>query len=144
VFHDDVTHWWNGERLAKVLLELFNWHVTALDKSNNISKFSKWDEISYLKRHFRMENGIVYPALEKKTLRGMVQWVKENHVNSNDDQTILNCRVALVEWFFWGEQEFNHHKNILNEFIQAKDPKKVFDSTWAELNSNYLKGLSSA
>jgi hypothetical protein len=90
--------WFNMETLVKVM-KLFGMEYTAADKSANIVNNKTIEEISFLKRGFRMVdsvfgNTMVYlcPA-ELATRLEMLNWTKQRNFDSNPEESDVVSEV---------------------------------------------------
>jgi len=140
ITHDKACPWWDGVVMAKLALQLFNWVVTSPDKSPTVLPSCTWEQAVFLKRRFRVQGPLVFAPLEETVLHGQVLWSSINKEHSVDEQTMLNCHIALNEWFYHGQQKFEFHKKLLNRYLFVMNPKWVFQPTYADLMAKFIEG----
>nr|AWK77845.1 structural polyprotein [Darwin bee virus 8] len=103
----DVTHWFNGDAMKKVIEEL-GMHITPGDKNEaNGFRIKTMDEVTFLKRRFISfpeDCGRVRAPLDKSVIQRIALWIHKS--DSEIDATAENVRGALREAFFWGEDFF--------------------------------------
>jgi hypothetical protein len=138
--HRLVLSWWNGLTISKLAFQLFNWVTTSPDKLSDLKPYTEWDQAVFLKRRFRQQDALVFPPLQEETLIGQVLWSSINKEHSVDEQTMLNCHIALNEWFYHGQQKFDFHKKLLNRYLFIKNPQWIFQPTYGDLMSKFTQG----
>jgi len=139
-----VAFLYDGVHFAAAALRFLNWTVTNPDKSAAIQPFCRYDEIEFLKRRFRLspdhEGPNVGCPIEPRTLKMMVYWVHTSKDYTTNHQTMLNCHTALKEWMFHGREQFNHHKNTLNQFLAKMNPDWIFKPSYDDLYALWISG----
>lgn len=77
---------------------------TAADKTADLKPFTDWDKIVFLKRNFRIEDGIVYAPPSLETIRESTYWARKDPYN---EKCKLNFQQQLYELSLHGEAVFN-------------------------------------
>jgi hypothetical protein len=87
------------------------------------------DYADFLKRMFRSEGGLVYPAISKDTLYGMLNWVRKNKDIPDRQQFADNVYAALAEFAYHGEAEYVQQREYLSRVLNSIGkalPSKVY------------------
>lgn len=100
---DDVAHILNMEILEKTFVS-YGIEYTTPSKKAISSKFLADEDITYLKRGFRLDGGRVYAPLAMVSIQEMIMWIRE----SFDDQEAMeaNWIAATCEMFHHGRQAY--------------------------------------
>jgi hypothetical protein len=120
---NDSTKDINFKNFSAQILESFGVVYTHYDKKQNDDVlWHKLDEVSFLKRKFRVDGVDVFAPLEKDVIYEMLNWVGTDL--NTAVATEINADNAVREMFHYGRKAFNAFKTKLNRaLIRAGIPK---------------------
>jgi hypothetical protein len=131
-----VQKYYNMQSIAHGFKEYFNMNYTSPRKEEQMSAFVPIEEVQFLKRGFRFQNGHVFPILEQESIKQMVLWI-DTKTKQPERYTIWQSSLACqVEWFYWGRELYNHHIPILNLRLRALfgcNPKYQLTLTYEQM-----------
>lgn len=120
---------WNGKLFAELRSKYIGITTTSIFKDGReVPEFmplmcEDGDEdgvAMFLKRRFRIEKGLVCPALELETIKAMITWVKPDRERSLRICTEENFATALRELCFHKKEVFEEHERAMRELCALK------------------------
>jgi len=100
--YNAITH---ADYVAKIGMQ-----YTAADKSPNLRPFTDFKDIVFLKRGFRMEDGIVYAPLQWDSIRESCYWARKD---GDNEKCKINFQNQLYELALHGEQVFKEKSSMM-------------------------------
>lgn len=126
---------YNMVTIGEVLGEVFGMVYTTPDKKENTSEFMRWEDVTYLKRKFVEDEGLILAPLEADVIRDMVCFVTDkNNAHRNLNSTI---NTAVIEWAMHGRAVFNEEIYRLNCAIAQCPGIHPITVTWEDVIRNY-------
>jgi hypothetical protein len=110
--------WFNQPAIQAVMPE-FGGILTDARKSIIMPLFSIRSEVTFLKRKFRMSEGMMLAPIELSTLIKMVTIRQTSELSKVDHQCTLYSNVMAEVWMH-GEEMFNRFNTIIKEIIDEE------------------------
>lgn len=109
-----VSDWFNQLTMSEIFPTIGMVYTDA-DKSVVQRPYVSIREASFLKRGFRMEGGVWYGPLERRSINNRMEWQKKG---SNMETLVENAKAAVAEWALHGDEEFEYwSKRIQTVFM---------------------------
>jgi hypothetical protein len=109
----------------------FGMTVTNASKDGTVS-WERFEDLSFLKRHFRKDGMTYVPLIDLRTVSGMVTWLTDR-----DDRALENnLNTALRYIFFFGSEMFEIFRDELLEACR-KHNVRVCLNTYQDLHTEY-------
>jgi len=120
---DDVAHILNMKVLEKTFAR-YGIEYTTPSKKAVVSEFLENEDITYLKRGFRLDGGRVYAPLAMVSIQEMIMWIRE----SFDDQEAMeaNWIAATCEMFHHGRGAYEKFVAHVYKFCKERDIRLPF------------------
>jgi len=120
---DDVAHILNMEILEKTFAQ-YGIEYTTPSKKAISSTFLAAEDITYLKREFRLDGGRVYAPLSMISIQEMIMWIRE----SFDDQEAMeaNWIAATCEMFHHGRDAYERFVAHVYKFCKGREIRLPF------------------
>jgi len=112
----EIRSFFNMQTVSREFAKLGITYTTA-DKQNaeEALPYDTLENLSFLKRGFRPVSNEYYPLMSMKTIRDLVNWIRE--CDDPEEACIENCNTALRFLFFYGEQDFKAFRDsVMNRF----------------------------
>lgn len=109
----------------------FGMTVTNASKDGMVS-WEKFENLTFLKRHFRQEGLTFLPLIDLKTISGMITWLTDR----SEDALETNINTALRYMFFFGGEIFSIFREDVLEACR-KNGQRVCINTYQELYEEY-------
>lgn len=120
---DVVASFMNMKTLESTLAS-FGVEYTTPSKKIVDSEFLAGDDITYLKRSFRLESGRVFAPLSMTSIREMIMWIRESM--SDTEALIANWKAATMEMFHYGREEYEIFVNFVQSAARERKVKLPF------------------
>lgn len=134
---------WNGQILAALRHRFYGINTTPIAKNGTaVPKFVPletvaWSDVvcQFLKRQFRVNDGLILPILDIESIQGMVSWVRPDIANGRtiDICTKENIETALRELVYHGKATYTFYYNYFEKVYQYKQWGSIPVSYEAEL-----------
>lgn len=113
-----VTPFYNGETVTLNTKKMYDWDVTAPDKTSETRDFTLEENI-FLSRGFKKVDGFWVSPLKLSSIIGMTQWVRKSSTVSNSQQMRINMQNALRELAYYSQEEYEKYQKLFNQFLRA-------------------------
>jgi len=116
-----VRGWFSMVTLHEFLKEHFGFTTTTPGAKDKIDiPFTTLEKATFLKRSFVVSeaNGMfhIFPQLDRDSVEAMVLWVEGQHSDTETHEILYQtCQSAMMEWFYYGESEYNANYRILQD-----------------------------
>jgi hypothetical protein len=113
VAQDEEIDWFDQQVLQETIAYIFGMGYTDSTKAAKVAKFTKRDELTFLKRYFREEAGYVFAPLMEYVLEEEINWIRKN---DDDEKTATwkNMDASLRGYMHWGRTKFEFKKTQYN------------------------------
>jgi len=120
---------WNGQVYAKLRKQYMGIITTSIFKDGrDVPKFmplecstGEEDGVAlFLKRRFRVDKGLVFPALELETIEGIMTWCKPTGGRTLQSAVEEQFSTALRELVYYPEEVFNKYESKMREFCATR------------------------
>jgi len=110
---------------------------TDQNKTKNFEKESySIGEVSYLKRSFRKESGMIFAPLDMKVIDEIPNWIRG--CNDYYDATTENANAALREMFHYGRFAYNEYRRELDAVLVRNHCQPTDCPTWDQLYADFV------
>lgn len=140
--HPDYMKYYNGLQVAAYAKKLFD-HTHTDSTKGELVVGKRLREVNFLQRRWEERDGLLYCPLNETSLQSMVQWVMESPNMRNEELFKVKCHTACREWFLHGREKFEHHKAIINKFLNTQGGYQMFTESYDDLFNIYLRQYNS-
>ncbi len=134
---EEFQPWVNQMVLQQLIKILFGMGYTDSQKNLDVLPWTDRNELTFLQRYFREEEGLVFAPLKKDIIDEMINWVRISDDYSIKESSFLNLSTALKEWFHWGKSVFDEKRDLFRALC-FKHSAEPFSTTYAGLYSDWL------
>jgi len=117
-----IREWFNMVELHKFFKEHFGFITTTpgTTKEEIDIPFTTLEHATFLKRSFVVHERYgmthVFPQLDRESVEAMALWVEGQHDEAETHEILYQtCQSAMMEWFYYGEEEYNANYRILQD-----------------------------
>lgn len=93
--------WFNMRNISTTLAAYGVTYTPPKCGSQSLDEFIPFEEVTYLKRRFRDDSGIVFAPLPIDVIREIPLWIRRG--GDYEDATLVNVFMAQLEAFHWGQ-----------------------------------------
>jgi hypothetical protein len=123
--------------LQKLIKVIFGMGYTDSLKQVSVAQWTDRDQLTFLQRYFREEDGKIFAPLKKEIIDEMINWVRLSDEYTIKESSFLNLSTALKEWFHWGSSVFTEKHKLFRDLC-FKHKVEPFSTTYAGLYNDWL------
>lgn len=114
--------WYRFPLLVRTMAEI-GITYTSPKKDDSVYDFQSLEDLTFLKRSFRFEDGLVYAPMKKEDILEILNW----SVDRGEPRELLNMTAECVirEFFHHGKEEFINYRDQINDELKRVGAKTV-------------------
>jgi hypothetical protein len=135
--------WFNRVSFGNKSKEIFGMDYTAADKTAEMSPYSPWDEVSFLKRKFYCYDGddpstsTIMGVMSEEDILERIFWFRKSAHYTEEEGVRQNVESALRDFALYGEETYNKWRDTLNRWLRGVGFASV-PLTFKEASGNFF------
>lgn len=131
----EVTNWFYPERIAK-WINSTGFSITDAEKTGTL-RWKNVLDLSFLKMKTRKHCGFYIGQLDEKSIKEMVNWIRDNNLETPEEKLRTNMDTMLRFAFAYGESYYNEMFETLNGWLQQRG-FEMMTTTYRDRNHIFL------